>query len=75
MCVFYDNISAINLLKNQVQQSKLKYIEIQYHFIRDLVEEKIACLEFINTNQEANIFTTHFDGPWFEFLHKKRLIL
>ena len=37
MCVFCDNTSAINLSKNPVQHSKSKYIEIQYHFIRDLV--------------------------------------
>ena len=50
MRVFYDNTSAINLSKNPVQHSKSKHIEIRYHFIRDLVEEKIMCLEFINTD-------------------------
>ena len=50
MCVFCDNMSAINLSKNPVQHSKSKHIEIQYHFIRDLVEEKTVYLEFINTN-------------------------
>ena len=47
MCVFYDNASAINLSKNPVQHSKSKHIEIHYHFIRDLVEDKVVCLEFI----------------------------
>ena len=63
MCVFYDNTSAINL--------KSKHVEIQYHFIRDLVEEEIVCLEFINTdNQKADIFTKPLDGPQFESLRK-----
>ena len=44
ICVFCDNTSAINLSKNPVQHSKSKHIEIQYHFIRDLVEEKTVCL-------------------------------
>ena len=48
MCVFCDNTSAINLSKNPVQRLKSKHIEIRYHFIRDLVEEKIVCLEFIH---------------------------
>ena len=70
MCVFCDN-SAINLSKNPVQHSKSKHIEIQYHFIRDLMEEKIVCLEFINTtNQKADIFTKSLDGPRFESLRK-----
>ena len=71
MCVFCDNTSAINLSKNPVQHSKSKHIEIRYHFIRDLVEGKIMCLEFINTdNQKADIFTIPLDGPQFEFLRK-----
>ena len=71
MCVFYDNTSAINLSKNPVQHSKSKHIKIRYHFIRDLVEDKVVCLEFIYTdNQKTNIFTKPLDGPWFESLHK-----
>ena len=71
MRVFCDNMSAINLSKNPVQHSKSKHIEIRYHFIRDLVEEKIMCLEFINTdNQKADIFTKSLDGPRFESLRK-----
>lgn len=71
MCVLCDNTSAINLSKNPVQHSKSKYIEIQYHFIRDLVEEKVVWLEFINTdNQKADIFTKPLDGPQFESLYK-----
>ena len=71
MCVFYDNTSAINLSKNPVQHSKSKHIEIRYHFIQDLVEDKMVCLEFIHTdNQKADIFTKPLDGPWFESLRK-----
>ena len=71
MCVFCDNTSAINLSKNSVQHSKSKHIEIRYHFIRDLVEERVVCLEFIHTdNQKANIFTKPLDGPRFESLRK-----
>ena len=71
MCIFCDNTSAINLSKNPVQHLKSKHIEIRYHFIRDLVEEKIVWLNFINTdNQKEDIFTKPLDGPWFESLRK-----
>ena len=71
MCVFYDNTSPINLSKNPIQHSKLKHIEICYHFIRDLVEDKVVCLEFKHTdNQKAGIFTKPLDGLWFESLRK-----
>ena len=71
MCVFCDNTIAINLSKNSVQHSKPKRIKIRYHFIRDLVEEKVVWLEFNNTdNKKANIFTKPLDGSWFESLRK-----
>ena len=71
MCFLCDNISAINLSKNLVQHSKSKHIEIHYHFIRDLVEDKVVCLEFIHIdNQEVDIFSNPFDGPQFESLCK-----
>ena len=69
--VFCDNTNAINLSKNPVQHSKSKHIEIHYHFICDLVENKIVCLEFIHTdNQKVDIFTKPLDGPQFESLYK-----
>ena len=71
MCIFCDNTSAINLSKNPIQHSKSKHIEIRYHFIWDLVEDKVVCLEFIHTdNQKADIFTNPLDGPRFESLRK-----
>ena len=71
MCVFCDNTNAINLSKNPVQHSKSKHIEIRYHFIRDLVEERVVCLEFIHIdNQKADIFTKPLDGPRFKSLRK-----
>ena len=71
ICVFCDNTSAINLSKNLVQHSKSKHIEIRYHFIQDLVEDKVVCLEFIHTNnQKTDIFTKPLNAPQFESLHK-----
>ena len=47
MVVYCDNSSTIDISKNLVQHSKIKHIEIKYHFIRDLVEGKIVALEYI----------------------------
>ena len=47
MVVYCDNSSAIDITKNPIQHFKTKHIEIRYHFIRDLVERKIVCLEYI----------------------------
>ena len=71
MIVYCDNSSAIDISKNPVQYSKTKHIEIRYHFIRDLVESKIVCLEYILTErQNADIFTKPLDRSKFETLRK-----
>lgn len=40
MTVFCDSSSAINISKNPVQHYRTKHIDIRYHFIRELVENK-----------------------------------
>ena len=71
MVVYCDNSSAIDISKNPVQHSKTKHIEIRYHFIRDLVERKIVCLEYIlNERQNADIFTKPLDRSKFETLYQ-----
>ena len=71
MVVYCDNSSAIDISKNHVQHSKTKHIEIMYHFIRDLVERKIMCFEYIPTErQNANIFTKPLDRSKFKTLRQ-----
>ena len=43
-----DNTSAINLIKNPIQHSRTKYIEIRYYFIRDHVQKGDVELEFVS---------------------------
>ena len=47
MNVMCDNMTAINISKNLFFHSQTKYIEIQHHFIRDFIEDKVISLEFI----------------------------
>ena len=71
MVLYCDNSSAINISKNPIQHSKTKHIEIMYHFIRDLIERKIMCLEYIPTErQNADIFTKPLDRSKFEALRQ-----
>lgn len=56
--LFYDNTSAINLTKNQVQHSRTKHIEIRHHFIHDHVNNGDCEVQFIATERRlADIFT------------------
>jgi hypothetical protein len=44
-----DNQSAIFLAKNPTYHSKTKHIDIQYHFVRDMIEEKKVLLMKVDT--------------------------
>ena len=47
-----DSQSAIFLAKNPAYHSKTKHIDVQYHFVRDMVEEKVS-LEKVDTLKNA----------------------
>ena len=56
--IYYDNTSAIKILKNPVMHTKTKHISIKYHYLRELVQDKIVRMEYVNTKEKmANIFT------------------
>jgi hypothetical protein len=44
-----DSQSEIFLEKNPTYHSKTKHIDVQYHFVRDMVEEKKVLLEKVDT--------------------------
>ena len=53
-----DNQSAIFLAKNPAYHSKTKHIDVQYHFVRDMVEDKNLLLIKVDTlKNTADAFT------------------
>lgn len=67
--LYCDNMSAINILKYLVQHSRTKHIDLQHHFIRELVEAKVIPLEHVRTNKQlADIFIKPLDASRFESL-------
>ena len=70
LTIYCDNTNAINISKNLVQHSRTKHIEIQHHFIRELVEDGTLTFEFIHTDdQKVDLFTKPRDSKCFELLH------
>nr|GEV05271.1 retrovirus-related Pol polyprotein from transposon TNT 1-94 [Tanacetum cinerariifolium] len=67
--LYCDNRSAIALCCNNVQHSQSKYVDIQHHFIQELVEKGVVELFFMTMNyQLADIFTKALPREQFEFL-------
>jgi hypothetical protein len=55
-----DRKSAIFLAKNPTYHSKTKNIDVQYHFVRDMVERNKVSLEKVDTLENIADFLTKF---------------
>nr|GEW88056.1 hypothetical protein [Tanacetum cinerariifolium] len=70
--MYCDNKSAIALCCNNVQHSRLKHIDIRYHFIKEHVKNGVIELYFVNTEYRlADIFTKALGRERIEFLITK----
>ena len=57
------------MTKNANQHSKIKHIEIQYHFLRDHYEKRDIAIDYVSTYfQLAVIFTKPLDYNRFSFI-------
>ncbi|GKD31741.1 putative ribonuclease H-like domain-containing protein [Tanacetum coccineum] len=67
--IYIDNQSTICIVKNLVDHSKTKHIEIRHHFIRDSYEKGLIEVTKIHTdNNVADLLTKSFDIARFKFL-------
>ncbi|GJS28373.1 ribonuclease H-like domain-containing protein [Tanacetum coccineum] len=65
--VYCDNVSAIYLSCNPVQHQRTKHIEIDIHFVRDLVAAgQVRVLHVPSRYQYADIFTKGLSSALFE---------
>ncbi|GKF68784.1 ribonuclease H-like domain-containing protein, partial [Tanacetum coccineum] len=56
--VYCDNVSGVYLSSNMVQHQRTKHIEIDIHFVRDLVPAgQVRVLHVPSRHQYADIFT------------------
>ena len=67
-----DNQSCVQMLVNPVFHDKSKHIEIQYHFIRDMVQKDAVELQYIPTSdQTADVLTKPLPRVKFEYFRRR----
>ncbi|GKE91702.1 ribonuclease H-like domain-containing protein [Tanacetum coccineum] len=70
MLVYCDNVSVVYLFSNPVQHQRTKHIEIDIHFVRDLVAAgQVRVLHVPSRYQYADFFTKGLPPALFEELH------
>ena len=76
MIIYYDNTGAINISLNLVMHTKTKHIAIKYHYLRELVQDKIVRMEYVNTKEQlADIFTKALPREPHEYLRSQLGVL
>lgn len=74
--IFVDNQAAIKLASNSEHHKRSKHIDVRFHFIRDIVNNKQVDLRYIpTTDQLADIFTKPLAKKQFSYLRSQLNIL
>ena len=67
-----DNLGATQLSFNPVQHSRMKHIQIDLHFVRDLVAKNVLVVHHVHTSDQlADLLTKPLSRQRTEFLRNK----
>ena len=65
--LFSNSQPAIDLANNPEHYAKTKHIDIQYHYVREKIQEGVIDLSYIPTKEQlADIFTKALNSPKFK---------
>ena len=69
MKLYCDNKSAINIAHNPIQHDRTKHIEIDRHFIKEKLEERVVCMSYVpSEHQLVDILTKGLNSSMFHDL-------
>lgn len=67
-----DNQGTLDLIKNPEHHSRSKHMDIQLHYLREVVEDNYATIQHVSTHDMvADIFTKPLAAPIFRKLREK----
>lgn len=70
--IYEDNTAAKALAENPVNHNRSKHIDVQYHYVRTAIEDRLVKVEWIPTkDQLADLFTKPLDRIKLEEFRKK----
>ncbi|MCO5578230.1 hypothetical protein L7F22_032068 [Adiantum nelumboides] len=68
-----DSQSAIQLARNPIYHSKTKHVDVKYHFIREMVEDKqVQLVKVHTTDNSADLLTKGLSGE--SFAHCRKIL-
>ncbi|CAL9006084.1 unnamed protein product [Prunus brigantina] len=64
--LYCDNLSALALSSNPIYHSRIKHLDIDFHFIRERVQRRDFLVQYIPTDEQvADVLTKGLHGPVF----------
>ena len=67
-----DNQGSIFISSNPVQERRSKHIDIRYHYVREMIEERQVAIYFVEgSHNPADLFTKNLGQVKFEYFRKQ----
>ncbi|KAL6293348.1 hypothetical protein ACE6H2_001490 [Prunus campanulata] len=57
--LYCDNQSAFEIANNPVQHDRTKYVEVDWHFIKEKLEHKLISIAFVPSSEQLADMLTH----------------